>query len=173
MPGAVAVTRPFRTVAPLRSTYQVTRSVMSIITPFTLPDALNCAVPDWIIPRLFEVRVIEALGGLTVSDSRPLMGGKVPMPPVPPLPVPPVPVGAFILTPAQPVASANAPAANRTPKKGTRNCISGFMSGLQRVGGGAALASSESLRRARNRLKCRGGLYCAGPAKASDRGHRS
>src|SRR5690242_17566140 len=139
MPGAVAVTLPFRTVAPLRSTYQVTRSVMSIVVPFTLPDAVNCDVADWIMPWPFAVRVIDALIGLTVSDSRPLMGGNVPGPPVPPIPlVPPVPVPEFGFTPAQPVASANA-AANRAPKKGTRNRISCFMSGLQRVGGGAAL----------------------------------
>src|SRR3954468_19932018 len=102
MPGAVAFARPLRTLTPLRSTCHVTIWVTSVVTPWTLPEALNWTVAGVSMPAAPPaVSVTDADVGLTESDSRPLMGGRVPGPPPKPL-LPPVPVGAAGLTPAHP-----------------------------------------------------------------------
>ena len=74
---------------------------MSVDTPLTLPEAENWNVAGVSMPPAFAVSVTDADVGLTDSDSRPLIGGRVPMPPPKPV-LPPVPVVAPGLTPAQP-----------------------------------------------------------------------
>ena len=50
--------------------------VMSVVTPLTLPEAVNWNVAGVSMPAAPRVSVTDADVGLTESDSRPLIGGR-------------------------------------------------------------------------------------------------
>src|SRR4051794_21883590 len=148
----MAVARPVPVmVTPLRSTNQVTCSVMSLETPLTTPVAMNCWGAEVSPPAAFAVKITDADDGLISSDSSPLIGGGPPM--LPPRPVlPPLPVVACGLTPAQPPwAITNASAMPATRVRTARNCLSAFIS------------DSTAVRKSyEKRLYCRGQLNASG-----------
>ena len=156
-------------MTPLRSTCQVTIWVMSVVTPLTTPVAENWNVAGVSMPAALAVSVTDADVGLTESDSRPLIGGRVPMPPPTPV-LPPVPVVAPGLTPAHPpvVRAPAIAAAARIPRKGPGT------SQLHKLLHVRTPARGEEKRRprrsqvetSRNHRKCRQRLYCAGRSKA-------
>ena len=73
----------------------------SWLTPLITPVAVNCCVARNALPVPLGINMTVAVGGLTVSDSSPSIGGRPPMPPMPPVPVGPV---GFSLVPAHPAA---------------------------------------------------------------------